>query len=161
MTYYGDYYGYGYDEEHYDDMHHDNYYCEDEANGSYFTTELSCDYFPVIEYTQTCYIMYTHDACDPSDFTCSMPHYDLEGNWQYDDCAEDMMDYDMWVYGLREEPIWHDTTMGHQLPFIHEHWDNYHGIVDMSWWGEAWGYSDDDYYEVVSLYDDYHMFKDY
>merc|ERR1712203_1327986 len=96
--------------------------------------------------------------CNMSDFKCSMPHFDTQGNWRYDDCGLAMKNRKEWE-ALRNEPVWHDTSKGSQLPYIHEYWDKYHGIHDDKWWYEAWGYNETNNVAEVK-YDDYTYFDE-
>jgi len=84
--------------------------------------------------------MYSNDPCDMSRFTCTMPHFDVNGNWQYDDCGLGMKDYDTWMK-LRESTVWHDTEVSDQSPYVHKYWDNYHGVsksMQDAYWTESW-----------------------
>lgn len=73
---------YGYESEDSKADRHDNPLCGVEP---WISTEVSCDHYN-IEYKDTCYVMYSHNPCNMSEFECAIPHYDLDGNWRYDDC---------------------------------------------------------------------------
>jgi hypothetical protein len=112
---------------------HDNPMCGVEE---WISTEVSCDHYN-IEYKDTCYVMYSHNPCNMSDFDCAIPHYDLSGNWQYTDCKAMFTNYSSWM-SMRDHWTWHDITLNEQMPYIHENWDIYHGIEDNEWWYEDW-----------------------
>lgn len=92
------------------------------GNSSWYTTSTDCDYFPAIEYRETCYIQYSYDPCNMSDFTCYMPHYDMNGDWQYADCSNNQLDYEIWS-SIRTHPFWHDREHDAYLVYVHEFWD--------------------------------------
>lgn len=128
---------------------HENPACYDGGEDWHVMT-IDCDYFDFIEYRDTCYINYAHDPCDLANNTCFMPHYDVEGDWQYDNCTELLSDYEGWSM-TREVLMWHDTDIDEQLPYIHEYWDMYHDIYDPDWWY----YSNISDHAVYSEYDEF------
>jgi len=96
---------------------------------SWYTTSVDCDYFPSIEFRETCYIQTSYNPCNMSDFTCYKPHYDMDGNWQYEDCSDTLLNYDAWNR-VRTHYYWHDRSQDQYNVYVHEHWDQYHGIED-------------------------------
>jgi len=87
-----------------------------------------------------------------SDFTCYMPHYDLDGNWLYEDCSETLLDYDSWS-ALRDHPYWHDRNQDPYNVYVHDYFDSYHGIEEENWWSATQDSSD------YALYADYDTFE--
>jgi hypothetical protein len=123
-------------------------------------SEMACENFEFLDgqWSETCYIMYGVDPCNMWDYTCTRPHYDMNGDWQYTDCSEGLTDYNTWMV-MRESPAWHNEELNPQLPYIHEFWDNYHGVWDPYWWSdESYMYEGEDYWYE---YDDYDYFFEY
>lgn len=118
----------------------------------WYVMTIDCDYFWYIEYNETCYINYAHDPCDLANNTCFMPHYDVNGTWQYNNCTEFMQSYEGWSMA-REVLMWRDSSIDTQLPYVHEYWDQYHDIYDPDWW------TNDDVSEYA-IYSDYDWFME-
>lgn len=132
---------------HYESEVHPNPLCGVE---DWHTVTKDCDYFG-IEYRETCYIMYSHDPCNMTNYTCYMPHYDVNGTWQYQECSSEFEDLNRWSE-LRDHKFWHDTAIDEQNPYIHEFWDNHHGIYDPNWWNQDYNATE------LAIYSDYDQF---
>lgn len=124
-----------------DHMHHENPFC---GISDWERVVIDCDYFPTIQYKHTCEVHYNVNPCNMTNFTCTIPHFDVNGTWRVDDCRNNLLNKTEWEH-FRGYPVWHDKSISIQLPYIHEHWDTYHGIWDPLWWNEEWNYANNVY----------------
>jgi hypothetical protein len=64
------------------------------------------------------------------DNECRVSIQDLDFQWHDDDCQSNLTDHEEWNYGLSQLPVWGNTTVDENMPYIYSYfvdWHNEHG----------------------------------
>lgn len=78
---------------------------------------------------------------------------DENGDYITENVTEHLQTYSTWSEA-RESPIWYSGE-DDQLPYVHEYWDQYHGVQDEWWFEKISGGSNDADYDYSGEGSDY------
>jgi hypothetical protein len=98
---------------------------DDIFNFNYVDVVIPCDQMGLTNVTN-CDLKYTVLPCNMDLYECHLNYQDMNWTWHYDNCTKNLSDYYEWNYGLSQLPVWGNTTISPQMPYIYSFWVDWH-----------------------------------
>jgi hypothetical protein len=113
---------------------------------------FECSEFGFYDYYSYCYIYYTVESCDISNFTCNIWYNDYNYNYVQHDCGDDLRNETYWT-SQQNNSIWFDANRP-ELFYVWEHWNDYHyGVGEFDDYTEDLGDWFGDFFDSTSDYE--------